>query len=73
MRYADDPDPTRATQWFDLCVPLSALEHPLKPGEPIQETDSLPVAAVRVAALRYVRDAIGEETQRLQEQICRTR
>jgi hypothetical protein len=73
MRYADDPDPAKAKQWFDLCVPLSALEHPLKPGEPIQETDNLPVAVVRIAALRYVRDAIGEETQRLQELIGRTR
>jgi hypothetical protein len=64
MRYADDADPAKASQWIDFQVPLAELLSPngrVELGDP----ESRYLAEIRLVALRYVRDAIGAETQRL--------
>lgn len=67
MRYANDPDPVRATEWFAFEVPVGSLKLPVEGGpEPaLGDPESRHLAAIRLAALRYVRDAIGDETRRL--------
>ena len=64
MRYADDVDPAKATQWIDFQVPLAELQSPngrVELGDP----ESRYLAEIRLAALRHARDVIGAETQRL--------
>jgi hypothetical protein len=71
MRYADDADPAKAIEWVDFQVSLSELLSPngqAKLGDP----ESRFLAEIRLAALRYVRDAIGGETQRLSSLASRT-
>ena len=65
MRYADQPDPASAVEWFEFQVPLAPLTAPIGPGEPLGDPELRNVAEVRLAALRYVRDVISAETQRL--------
>lgn len=63
MRYADHPDPAKATEWFDFQVKIADLR--MVSGTPVKDLESHYLAVVRQVALRYVRDVIGEETQRL--------
>jgi hypothetical protein len=69
MRYADNADPTKATQWFEFQVPLADLVHPSSRSSqapvPLDVPDKEFVGAVRLAALRHVRNLVGGETQRL--------
>jgi hypothetical protein len=62
MRYADDADPEKAEQWIDFQVPLEKLELVDRPlGDPELQF----LAEVRQPALRYVRETVAAETQRL--------
>ena len=67
MRYANSPDPTKATEWLDFQVPMDGLMIPLhQREEPLgDQPDIRLLAEVRLAALRRVRGVIGAETQRL--------
>jgi hypothetical protein len=75
MRYADHSDPALAAQWCEFRVSLAGLNHPLVQGQPkpLGDPDAQFLAEVRLAALRYMRDVIGEETQRLSALIGRIR
>jgi hypothetical protein len=64
MRFADNADPTRATQWIDFQLPPTILKAPGQ-NEPLGDPETRYVAEIRLAALRHVRDVIGDETQRL--------
>lgn len=59
MRFASRAE---AVSWIEFCVPLSHLDEDCKT---IVEQGLSSVAAVRLAALRRVQDAIGTETRRL--------
>jgi hypothetical protein len=63
MRFADNADAARAAQWIDFQVPLAALKH--GSGTDLPDPVELMLAATQVAALRFVRDRVSEETQRL--------
>lgn len=66
MRFADHADATKATEWIDFQVPLAGLKRPNDPAEKAMTDPELQfVSEVRLAALRYVRGIIGDETQRL--------
>jgi hypothetical protein len=69
IRYADHSDPAQATNWFAFEVPIGPdLMLPNHTGGRDIALGELPTrlfASIQLAALRYVRDAIGEETQRL--------
>jgi hypothetical protein len=65
MRYADDADPAKATQWIDFQVNLADLVLPDAPDQKLGDLESHYLAVIRQAALRYARDTIGAETQRL--------
>jgi hypothetical protein len=69
MRLANNGDPLAATEWFEFSLPLTApLTLPNNSGGaeiPIGPLHTRQLASIQLAALRYVRDAIGEETQRL--------
>lgn len=65
MRLADQFDPTKATEWIELLVPMTALRHPRDEKRPLGDPDTQMVAEVREAALRYARQTIVDETQRL--------
>jgi hypothetical protein len=64
MRYADNADPQQAVEWIEFRMPVAQLktDHGHKFGA---EIEGYFLAEVRLAALRYVRDIIGGETQRL--------
>jgi hypothetical protein len=64
MRYADDADPAKATQWIDFQVPLSDLKSPDQ-HNPLGDIESRFLAELRLVALRHAREVIGAETQRL--------
>jgi hypothetical protein len=68
MRYADHPDPTKATQWVDFQVPIEAqpANPAADPGRTVGPELQL-FGEVRLAALRHARAVIGEETRRLTE------
>jgi hypothetical protein len=67
MRFADHADPAQAKEWFAFEVPIgSKLTLPSHSGDiPLGELPTRLLASIQLAALRYVRDLIGEETQRL--------
>jgi hypothetical protein len=73
MRYADYDDAIQATEWIDFQVKIADLVHPRGRGDPLGDPDLQFLSEVRLAALRYARDTIGDETQRLQELVGRTR
>lgn len=67
LRYADHADPSQATEWCDFRVSLRNLVHPLVQGQPrpLGDPQEQFVSEVQLAALRYMRDVIGGETQQL--------
>jgi hypothetical protein len=65
MRYADNPDSATATAWIDFQVPLTELKHPQNRQNQLGDPELQYLAEVRLAALRYARDVVGGETQRL--------
>jgi hypothetical protein len=66
MRLADDHDPQKADYWIEFQVPLDELTLPTSMGdEPLGDAERRFVGSVRLAALRYARDALGEETRAL--------
>jgi hypothetical protein len=69
MRYADHADPLRAVEFCEFRVKLEGLTHPLVQGkpQPLGNPQEQFVAEVQLAALRYIRDVIGGETQHLQQ------
>jgi hypothetical protein len=70
IRYANEPRPEAATEWLEFEVPLAPLGLPTPSGDAaLGSLGSLHtqfLSAIQLAALQYVRDAIGEETQRLE-------
>jgi hypothetical protein len=75
MRYADHEDLAHATEWIDFRVKIADLAHPRarEVGEGLGDPDLQFLLEIRLAALRYARDTIGDETQRLQELAGHTR
>lgn len=72
MRYADNPDPAKAREWFDFQVPLEGLTLPTANGDyPLGDHESRYLGSIQQAALRRVRDAIGAETQALADRVGR--
>ncbi len=69
IRMADNSNQDLATEWVDISVPLSApLGLPNSNGGSDIALGSLATrqfASIQLAVLRYVRDAIAQETQRL--------
>ena len=68
MRLANHSDPLKATEWVELCVPTDrklSLQNAYGQENPLGDLRSRRLAAIQLAVLRYVRDAISEETQRL--------
>jgi hypothetical protein len=66
MRCADDTDPAKATQWIDFRVPLADLKRPAgQQSQALGNPEVQFLAEVQRSALRYARDVIGAETQRL--------
>lgn len=72
MRFADDVDPAKATQWLDFQVPLAGLLHPNNQVELVQP-DLQFLGEVRRAALAYARGIIADETQRIAALLDRRR
>lgn len=75
MRYADNADPILASEYCEFRVRLANLTHPMVQGtpQPLGFPEEQFVSEVQLAALRYMRDVIGGETQRLQALIGRIR
>jgi hypothetical protein len=70
IRYANDADPTKATEWIDFRIPLSELKS--RREETIgAEAHLYNLAEVHLAALRYVRDAADEEMTRYASLVAR--
>ena len=72
MRYADHADPAKATEWLDFQVPIEGLTLPNVDREvPLGDHESRFLGSIQQAALRRVRDLIGEETQALASRVGR--
>ena len=72
MRYANDLDPAKATQWVDFQVPIDAVWQAVgPPGTPSIDPELQGLGEVRLAALRHARGVIGDETRRLSELLDR--
>ena len=70
MRYANNLDPAKATQWIDFQVPFDGLTLPAANGDyPLGDPESRFLGSIQQAALRYVRDVIGAETQGLASRV----
>ena len=66
MRFADNPDAAKAEYWIDFQVPLEGLKLPSQSGErPLGEIEKRYVRSVRLAAIRYARELLSEESQDL--------
>jgi hypothetical protein len=66
MRYADSPDPAKASGWIDFSVPLGELAIADARGDiPLGDIHTRQLATIQLAALSRVRDAINAEIQRL--------
>ncbi len=68
MRLANHADPLKATEWVELCVPTDgklSLPNAYGQDNPLGDLHTRRLASIQLAVLRHVRDAIGEETQRL--------
>ena len=67
MRLANNADDMHVTEWIELFIPTTAqLSLPAVNGDiPLGPLHTRQLGAIQLAVLRYVRDAIGEETQRL--------
>jgi hypothetical protein len=66
MRYADNADAAKASQWVDFQVPLADLKHPENQLEMNPEKlESQLLAEIHQAALRCARDALNNEMRRL--------
>jgi hypothetical protein len=66
MRYADHSDPAKAKEWFAFEVPIAPLTLPASGGDIALGNHHIRhLGSIQQAALRYVRDAITDETQRL--------
>lgn len=65
MRFANNADPAKATEWIDFQFPLAVLKAPVGPTAALGDPETRYLAEIRLAALRHVRDVIGDETQRL--------
>ena len=65
MRYADQADPAKATEWIDVQLLIADLSDPANSQEPLGDPELQFLAENRLATLRRVRDVIGVEIQRL--------
>jgi hypothetical protein len=69
MQLADDAQLEKAVEWLEFEVPIAPLM--LDQNNPLGDPAKRHLAIVQRAALRYVRDAIAEESQRLSTLIDR--
>jgi hypothetical protein len=64
-----DPTPETGDKWVELSIPITvelSLPNPTGgPDIPLGSLATRQLASIQLAVLRYVRDAIGSETQRL--------
>ena len=66
MRYADSLDNLKAIRWIDFQVPLTELRIAEQDVEvSLGNIEKRHLGVIRLAALRYMQDIIGVETQRL--------
>jgi hypothetical protein len=69
MRLANDTDPAKATETVDLLLPIgNHLKLPDAgggPEYPLGQLATRQLSSIQLATLRYVRDEISAETQRL--------
>src|SRR5262245_56740203 len=66
MRYADDPNPEKATQWFEFQVLVEAIGNSSGgPNQPIPEFGLEYLAQLHRGAILRARDTLDDELQRL--------
>ena len=66
MTYANNVEPYKPTEWLNFEVSLTSLQLPAPiPNRPSGDTEIQYLGAIRLAALRYLRDLVGDEIQRL--------
>ncbi len=73
MRYANNPDPAKATQWIDFQIPIEGLTLPGPSGGdyPLGDHESRFLGSIQQAALRHARELISAETQALASRVGR--
>jgi hypothetical protein len=72
MKFVDDPDPQKMDYWIEFQVPLDELKHPQTAND-LGDPELQFLSEIRLAALRYAREVIGDETQRLSQLAGRIR
>jgi hypothetical protein len=63
MRYADNADPAKATQWIEFQVPNSELKEGIEAHRQshLGSLATRKLGAIQEAALAYVQDVVGAE------------
>ena len=69
MRYADDADPAKATEWVDFQAKNQDLKLPN--GTTLTKPEPHPFAALKLAALRHVLGVVDAEIARIRDQLNR--
>lgn len=70
LRLADNFDPAKASEWIDIHVLISNLKG--ETGKPLDDPQTMRLALVQRAALRYAQDTITDETRSLLAKADRT-
>jgi hypothetical protein len=65
VRYADNPDPQKATEWIDTQVTLQHAKMPS--GKLLKDLEGHYLAGLRLVALLHARDTASAEIQRLSQ------
>jgi hypothetical protein len=68
MRYANDADPTKATETMDFQFSLPSLKQPNGDGKALGDPELQFLAEIEAAALLYAQSAINAEIVRLRDQ-----
>jgi hypothetical protein len=70
MRLADRPE--EAEYWIEFRVPLGELTLPTAVGDqPLEDIERRYFGLIQLAALRYARERLSEETQGLADRLSR--
>jgi hypothetical protein len=64
VRYADDANPEKATQWLDFQLPLSELKHPNNQHQKLLSIDKLErhtLGNIRLSAIMRIQEFLQQQ------------
>lgn len=68
MRYADETDPEKVTQWLEFHVQLPALKHPNNPLQELLQVaklERLHLGTIRLSAIMHIQEILKQQESAL--------